>query len=90
MVSIDEDFVENGSILHPDIDEKREDDLTLMEKCMEKLPEEQKKSIQLFYLDQKCYNEVAEITGFNLNKVKSYIQNGKRNLKICMEKNSGD
>ena len=90
IVSIDENFVENDSILHQDIDESRENNLTLMEKCIQKLPEEQRQSIQLFYLDQKCYSEVAEITGFDMNKVKSYIQNGKRNLKICMEKSSGN
>lgn len=59
-----------------------------LEKCMEKLNEVQKKSIDLFYLKEKCYKEIVEITGFSLNDVKSYIQNGKRNLKICMDKNS--
>jgi RNA polymerase sigma-70 factor (ECF subfamily) len=57
-----------------------------MEQCMEKLPPEQKETINLFYLEQKCYKDVAELTGYDLNKVKSYIQNGKRNLKICIEK----
>jgi RNA polymerase sigma-70 factor (ECF subfamily) len=41
----------------------------------------------LFYLQEKCYKEITGLTGFDLNKVKSYIQNGKRNLKICMEQN---
>ena len=57
---------------------------------MEYLPEEQRITIDLFYLQQKCYKDVSEATGFDLNKVKSYIQNGKRNLKICMEKNGGN
>lgn len=86
-VSIEENLVESDIVLHPDIDESRERQFTLMEKCMKTLPDEQRKSIQLFYLEQKCYNEVAAVTGFDMNKVKSYIQNGKRNLKICMEKN---
>jgi RNA polymerase sigma-70 factor (ECF subfamily) len=51
------------------------------------LPDEQKQSIQLFYLENKCYNEIVEQTGFEWNKVRSLIQNGRRNLKICMEKN---
>lgn len=89
-VSIEENFVESDAVLHQDIDETRESDFALMEKCMQTLSEEQHKSIRLFYLEQKCYSEVAEITGFDMNKVKSYIQNGKRNLKICMEKNSGN
>jgi RNA polymerase sigma-70 factor (ECF subfamily) len=59
-----------------------------LERCMEKLTSVQKQSIDLFYLKEKCYKEIAEITGFTLNDVKSYIQNGKRNLKICLERNS--
>jgi hypothetical protein len=41
----------------------------------------------LFYLQEKCYQEVSSQTGYDLLKVKSYIQNGKRNLKICMDRN---
>ena len=87
-VSIDETFVENEDFVHLDIDDTKETQLTVMEKCMETLPEEQRKSVDLFYLQEKCYKEVADITGYDMLKVKSYIQNGKRNLKICIEKNS--
>jgi len=86
-VSIEENFMENDAFVHLDIDETRESKLHAMEKCIEQLPSEQKDTINLFYLEQKCYKEVSDITGFDLNKVKSYIQNGKRNLKICIEKN---
>ena len=64
--------------------------LTALEKCMETLIPEQKVSINLFFTEEKCYREISEQTGFDFNKVKSYIQNGKRNLKICIEKNSGE
>jgi RNA polymerase sigma factor (sigma-70 family) len=57
-----------------------------MEKCIEKLQPEQKKTIELFYLKEKCYKEIAESTNIDVNKVRSFIQNGRRNLKICMEK----
>ncbi len=57
-----------------------------MESCLETLNVDQQTCVRLFYLEQKCYKEVADITGYELNKVKSHIQNGKRNLKICMEK----
>ena len=87
-VQIEENFMENYAFVHLDIDETRENKLHIMEKCIDKLPSEQKDTISLFYLDQKCYKEVSDITGYDLNKVKSYIQNGKRNLKICIEKNS--
>jgi len=42
--------------------------------------------VSLFYLEQKSYQQIAETTGLEWNKVRSYIQNGRRNLKICMEK----
>ncbi|MEO8711952.1 MAG: sigma-70 family RNA polymerase sigma factor [Parafilimonas sp.] len=66
---------------------EKENELKKLEFCIEHLPEEQKQSIQLFYLENKCYNEIAEQTGYEWNKVRSLIQNGRRNLKICMEKN---
>jgi RNA polymerase sigma-70 factor (ECF subfamily) len=89
-VSLEETFVENSEFVHLDIDDTKEQQLTVMEKCMETLPDEQRISVDLFYLQEKCYKEVAEITGYEMLKVKSYIQNGKRNLKICMEKNSSE
>jgi len=89
-VPIDDVFVENAEFVHLDIEDTKEKQLTIMEKCMSALPEEQRISVDLFYLQEKCYKEVAEITGFEMLKVKSYIQNGKRNLKICIEKNSGE
>lgn len=54
---------------------------------MEKLSDEQKKCINLFYLEECSYNEVSLESGFELKKVKSFIQNGKRNIKNCIEKN---
>ena len=63
----------------------KEENFRKLERCMETLPPEQKRTVELFYLENKCYNEIAELTGFDWSKVRSYIQNGKRNLKICME-----
>jgi RNA polymerase sigma-70 factor (ECF subfamily) len=57
-----------------------------MSDCIGKLADEQKKMIELFYLHQKCYKEITEITGLDWNRVRSLIQNGRRNLKICMDK----
>ncbi len=64
---------------------QKETQLTVMQECIDVLPQEQKESVELFYLQNKCYNEIAEITGQDWNKIRSYIQNGRRNLKICME-----
>jgi len=69
----------NGEVL------EKEENFKKLEQCMDSLPDEQKQAVQLFYLESKCYNEIAAITGFDWNKVRSYIQNGKRNLKLCME-----
>lgn len=87
-VAMEDNFVESGGFVHLDIEDTKENQLTLMEKCMETLSEEQRKSVDLFYLQEMCYKEVADLTGYEMLKVKSYIQNGKRNLKICIEKNS--
>lgn len=80
--------MENTIFLHPEPEDK-EETLTALERCMEKLPAAQKESVDLFFYKEKCYKEIADETGYTLNEVKSYIQNGKRNLKICLEKNSG-
>jgi RNA polymerase sigma-70 factor (ECF subfamily) len=64
---------------------EKEENFKKLEQCMATLPDEQKQCVMLFYLENKCYNEIAEITGYDWNKVRSYIQNGKRNLKICIE-----
>ena len=63
-----------------------EKDLENLKTAITSLPREQKECIELFYLHEKCYKEIVDITGFELKKVKSYIQNGRRNLKIYMEK----
>jgi RNA polymerase sigma-70 factor (ECF subfamily) len=73
--------------LHLPVENELEEDLSKLEKCISKLVDGQKQCLELFYLQEKCYKEVADATGFDLNKVKSFIQNGKRNLKICMEEN---
>ena len=57
--------------------------------CLDKLNIEQKTCVDLFYLQEKCYQEISEQSGYELNKVKSYIQNGKRNLKNCLEQKNG-
>jgi len=64
--------------------EDKEKQLTLMEQSIKALKEEQKICVELFYLQEKSYEEVAKATGYTMKEVKSYIQNGKRNLKILM------
>ncbi|WP_143308858.1 RNA polymerase sigma factor [Chitinophaga vietnamensis] len=57
-----------------------------MERAIDLLNPEQKVCVQLFYLQKKSYQQIAEQTGYSLLQVKSYIQNGKRNLKLLLEK----
>jgi len=58
--------------------------------CLTTLPEEQRLCIVHFFFDNFSYADIVEKTGYMLNKVKSYIQNGKRNLKICILKQTGN
>jgi len=60
--------------------------LSYIEESLNELIDAQKTCLTLFYLEKKSYTEIANITGFTLMQVKSYIQNGKRNLKILVEK----
>lgn len=84
--AIPEDVMESDYELHPiDRAMQKERELAILMNCIDALKDEQKACIDLFYLKKHCYQEVAEQTGFEIKKVKSYIQNGKRNLKICIE-----
>jgi RNA polymerase sigma-70 factor (ECF subfamily) len=58
----------------------------MMEDGLQELNKDQKQCVTLFYLEKRSYNEIADQTGFTLLQVKSYIQNGKRNLKILLER----
>jgi RNA polymerase sigma factor (sigma-70 family) len=82
-VEVDFVYLEENTHLE-DIIEK-ENNLNSLENCINSLPKEQQDAIRLFYLQEKCYKEIAEQTALEITKVRSYIQNGRRNLKICME-----
>ncbi len=71
--------VDNG--LMPSDTDVHELKLTQLEHALKQLGLEQRKCLELFYLQQKCYQEVSDTTGYDMKQVKSYIQNGKRNLK---------
>ena len=78
-------LMESAYELHPDNVNLKEGYLSHLRKAVEELCDEQKICIELFYLKGKCYQEVAETTGFSMLQVKSFIQNGKRNLKIYIQ-----
>jgi RNA polymerase sigma-70 factor (ECF subfamily) len=60
--------------------------LVFIEEGLQELSNEQKVCLSLFYHNKKSYHEITDVTGYNLLQVKSYIQNGKRNLKLIVEK----
>jgi RNA polymerase sigma factor (sigma-70 family) len=78
-------LMESQEELHLNSETVNEAYLGHLEKAVDELNEEQKICIELFYLQGKCYQEVAETTGFSMKQVKSFIQNGKRNLKIYIQ-----
>lgn len=78
-------IMESYEELHLVVENTKEIQLNQMEECIKGLNSEQKLCVELFYLQEKSYIEVASITNFSMNNVKSYIQNGKRNLKNCIE-----
>lgn len=65
---------------------EEENSLQLLPEALELLNDEQKICIKKFYLEKKSYQQIADETSFSLLKVKSYIQNGKRNMKLIIEK----
>lgn len=83
---IDADLVHLEENVHLNDILEKEANFDVMDYCMGKLIGEQRQTIELFYLKEKCYKDIAEITGLDANKVRSFIQNGRRNLKICMDK----
>jgi RNA polymerase sigma factor (sigma-70 family) len=92
LVSMDEESSENESFImqlhsflhQEDTTADREHTLQQLEKAIAELKDRQRECIELFYLKQKSYEEIVIATGYQMNEVKSYIQNGKRNLKIAL------
>lgn len=58
----------------------------LLHEALQELNAEQYECVTLFYLQKKSYLEISSITGYTLLKVKSCIQNGKRNLRLIIQK----
>jgi RNA polymerase sigma-70 factor (ECF subfamily) len=81
-------FMEFADMLHLLNDEESDDERwKLLQSCLEKLPEKQQVAIRKFFYEEMSYADIVEATDYQLKNVKSYIQNGKRNLKICIENN---
>ena len=81
---IEQEFMESEPEMHP-IDREDQSVEDALRDCIARLKHEQKQCIELFYYQKLCYQEIAESLSLTEKKVKSYLQNGKRNLKICLE-----
>lgn len=87
VVEFKPDFMQSEDFSHLDDILEKEKEFQKLGRCIAGLNEEQKNIITLFYLEGKCYNEIVAQTGLDWNRVRSLVQNGRRNLKICMDKN---
>jgi len=83
--NLQQEIMESTNFFHPLNTEELNDRIPNLKKGIEQLKTDQRRCIELLYLQDKSYREVAEITGYSMKQVKSYIQNGKRNLKIFLE-----
>jgi RNA polymerase sigma-70 factor (ECF subfamily) len=85
-VNLDMALVQSEENMHLNGVLEKEENFKQLQFCLQQLTTEQRQVVELFYLQGKCYNEISTSTGIEWNKVRSYIQNGRRNLKSCMEK----
>lgn len=81
----DYDFMQSEENYHPFSEDEKELQLTKLEACVEKLVDAQKICVSMFYLEKKSYKEIAEKLNKEWSSIRSLIQNGRRNLKNCME-----
>lgn len=81
-----DDFMELQEQMHPIDTEEKSILNEALQDCISRLKQEQQLCVQLFYYKNKSYREITDLAGLDEKKVKSLLQNGKRNLKICLEK----
>jgi RNA polymerase sigma-70 factor (ECF subfamily) len=89
-IELPESLMQNDENVHLDGVLEKEDNFQRLEYCLTTLSDDQRKAVQLFYIEGKCYNEIVEQMGQEWGQVRSFIQNGRRNLKICMEKKESE
>ncbi len=84
-ISYDQELMQNEPFVHPFEESPTEESEKRLSDCLKQLELKQLEAIQLFYYQDKSYKEIAETKNQPLGKIRSSIQNGRRNLKICME-----
>ncbi len=83
-------IMHSPDLMHHDDDYDVVEEFAGLYACVGRLPQKQRQCIELFYFAGNSYQEIASVLAEEKDKVRSYIQNGRRNLKNCLEKNSAD
>lgn len=86
---IRESIVESTEEMHLNNERDLDHMLDVLSDGIARLSVEQSQCIELMYLEDKSYKEISRLTGYNLKQVKSYIQNGKRNLQRILNQDDG-
>lgn len=73
-------------VMHPD-DVTKDKEVDILHECIKGLEEKQRKCVDLFYFKKMAYVDIGKELDLKMGQVRSRIQNGRRNLKICMEEN---
>lgn len=85
-VQLDEEVVDLCDDFNLDAVRKEAANEKILQKCIEALPEKQRISVCRFFMEERSYKEIEDATGFPLKLIKTLLRNGKRNLKLCLEK----
>jgi RNA polymerase sigma-70 factor (ECF subfamily) len=80
------DLMENHMDWHPFNESQEGIQRMVLQQCLKRLSDEQKISVNMFYLDGKTYDDISNFMNIEVKSVKSFLQNGRRNLKICLER----
>lgn len=84
-VELDEKFMEFCDDFNPDDVGETEEKEEALRDCMKGLSEKQRVCVGYFFMEELSYKDIEDKSGFSLKMVKSFIQNGKRNLRLCLE-----
>lgn len=84
-VELDERFMDFCDDFNLDDIKESDEKERFLQDCLEALPEKQKICVRYFFMDEFSYKDIEDKSGFSLKMVKSFIQNGKRNLQLCLK-----
>lgn len=85
-LNVDVALMQNSDPVHLNGALEKEENFKFLDDCLAQLNTNQRQIVELFYLQGKSYKEIASLNGFDINTIRSYLQNGRRNLKLCMDK----